>query len=370
MTSARRAWRPSGGRKAPTPLEMASSPVSDDLPLAKHLYTTVFGFAGAGERLIYSRHNGEVMGLGGWGGASVLYMVGRQELVQLEFWTHTTPRQRPLPDDWRPNDIGFCRLGVAVADFDGSLERLAGLGVPTLTAPALVDGLRRVCFRDPTVAIPVEIMERGAGFPGECGRHHDLEPSVVYATASVPNLDEAVSFFRDVVGLPEANIELHAPDHEHLWGLPGARRRVATLRGGTVFLELAQYEWPAGRPRPLDDALDRQGLKTVAVGFRDPAETAGVFARVKAAGLDWSVPQPASHIGGNHAVGAVAHRLKTLSVPPELERQFGFSPEPPRWWSAPAPAERNPRGDTGHVERQSRSSNIGVGMVGGTGEGP
>jgi catechol 2,3-dioxygenase-like lactoylglutathione lyase family enzyme len=121
---------------------------SNNLPLCKHFYTTVFGFAGAGERLIYSEHNGQVMGLGRWGGATVLYMVGRQELMQLEFWTHTTPPQRPLPANWRPNDIGFCRLGISVPDFDTTLKRLAALNCKTLTAPIAVNGLRRVCFRD------------------------------------------------------------------------------------------------------------------------------------------------------------------------------------------------------------------------------
>ena len=37
MTSVRRALRPSGRWKAPTPLEMASSPVSEDPPLANAL---------------------------------------------------------------------------------------------------------------------------------------------------------------------------------------------------------------------------------------------------------------------------------------------------------------------------------------------
>ena len=308
---------------------------SDDLPFAKHLYSTVFAFAGAGERLIYSRHNGEAMGLGDWGGATVLYMVGRQELMQLEFWTHTRPSQRSLSEAWRPNDIGFCRLGISVSDFDGALGRLAELGVATLTAPVGVDGSRRVCFRDPTVGIPVEIMEEGPGLPGERDQYHKLDPAVVYVALSVTDLDEAIGFFGGVVGLERVDVELHSSEQEHLWGLPDARRRTATLRGGTTLLELVQYETPAGSPRPLDDGLDRQGFKTVAVGYRDPTETAALFRRVKAAGLGWTIDPPASHIGGNHIVGAVAHHLKTLSVPHEVERQFGYSPEPERWWRPP-----------------------------------
>lgn len=305
---------------------------SDNLPFCKHLYSTVFGFAVAGERLTYTQHNGQVMGFGGWGGATILYMVGRQELMQLEFWTYTCPPQQPLPADWRPNDIGFCRLGISVPDFDATLDRLAALDIKTMTAPVVVDGLRRVCFRDPTVGIPVEIMEEGPALPGERDRYHDLEPAVVYVAVSVTNLDEAVAYFRDVVGLDGTEVELHSPADEQLWGLPDARRTTAILRGGTTFLELVQYATPAGRPRPLDDRLDRQGFKTVAVGYRDPAETGGIFARIKAAGLGWTVAKPASFIGGNHVIGAVAHHMKTLSVPHELERQFGYSPEPPKWW--------------------------------------
>ncbi len=308
---------------------------SDNLPLCKHLYASVFGFSGAGERLIYSEHNGRVMGLGRWGGATVLYMVGRQELVQLEFWTHTTPRQRSLPADWRPNDIGFCRLGISVPDFYATLGRLAAANCPVLTPPIKHDGLWRVCFRDPTIGIPVEIMEEGEALPGTRDRYHDLDPAIVYAAVSVIDLGEAVTFFGDVVGLEKTGVELHTPEHEALWGLSNAKRKAALLRGGSVFLEIVEYEEPAGRATSPDGSLDRQGFKAVAVGSRDPVETGAIFRRVKAAGLSWTVEKPASFIGGNHVVGAVAHQMKTLSVPHELERQFGYSPDPGKWWRPP-----------------------------------
>lgn len=313
---------------------------SDNLPFCKHLYSMVFGFAVAGERIIYSQHNGEVMALGEWGGATVLYLVGRQELMQLEFWTHTQPRQRPISPDWRPNDVGFCRLGISVPDFHATLERLAAAGIATITAPAAVNGLRRVCFRDPTVGIPVEIMEEGPALPGQRDRYHDLEPAIVYVAASVTDLGQAIGYFGGVVGLKKVDLELHPAEQERLWGLPGAQRRTAIMRGGTTFLELVEYQTPPGRPRPLDDTLDRQGFKTVAVGYRDPADTGRIFQRVRDAGYDWTVPEPASFTGGNHVVGAVALHMKTLSVPLEVERQFGYSPEPPKWWRPPASTER------------------------------
>ena len=79
---------------------------SDSLPLCHHLHATVFGFEGAGARLIYFEHNGQGVGRGQRGGAAVVYLVGRQERRQGEFWTHTPPRQSPLPGNWRPNYIG------------------------------------------------------------------------------------------------------------------------------------------------------------------------------------------------------------------------------------------------------------------------
>ncbi|MDQ2852320.1 MAG: hypothetical protein M3Y49_16630 [Actinomycetota bacterium] len=325
---------------------------SNNLPFSKHLYTTVFGFAAAGDRIVYSAHNGQVMGLGDYGGAMVSYLVGRQELMQLEFWTHTTPTQRPLPADWRPNDIGFTRFGVCVDNFDGVLQRLTDARVPTLTPVQQRNGLRRVCFHDPTLGIPVEIMEEGGALVGDRDRYHDLDPAVVYVTVSVTDLDEAVEYFADVVGLQRVDVLLHQPQDEEMWGLAGARRRTEVLLGGSTFLELVQYEWPAGRPRPLEDPLNAQGFKTVAVGHRDPAATGAIFERVKAAGFSWTVSEPASFIGGNHVIGRPAYRMKTLSVPLDVERQFGYSPEPPTWWRPPStgqPQHTDSGGDTAAV---------------------
>ena len=61
---------------------------------------------------------------------------------------------------------------------------------------------------------------------------------------------------------------------------------------------------------------------------------------MKATGLDWTVPEPVSHVGGNHVVGVVAHHMKTPSVPFELEERFGYAPEPERWWRPPGGSRR------------------------------
>ncbi len=89
-------------------------------------------------------------------------------------------------------------------DFDAVLTRLAEQGVPTITAPVVTDGLRRVCFRDPWVGCVVEVMEEGAATPGGIRpRFYDLVPALVYATLSVPDLGLARGFFCATLGLVE-----------------------------------------------------------------------------------------------------------------------------------------------------------------------
>jgi catechol 2,3-dioxygenase-like lactoylglutathione lyase family enzyme len=186
-------------------------------------------------------------------------------------------------------------------------------------------------------------MEAGPALPGRRDRYHDLDPAVVYVSLSVLDIDEAVTFFADVVGFCEVDVRLHTAEDEALWGLSDAPRRTAVLLGGATFLELIEYGRAVGAASPEKEPLRAQGFKTVAVGYRDPDDTRGLFERVKAAGLRWTVEQPESFIGGNHVAGAVAHHMKTLSVLLELEQQFGYRPEPPRWWRPPAAGEAEVR---------------------------
>jgi catechol 2,3-dioxygenase-like lactoylglutathione lyase family enzyme len=324
---------------------------SNNVPLSKHIYHAVFGFADAGDRLDSTEYNGRGLGFDHRGVFARVLMVGRQELVQIGFWNHSEPMQKPIAESWRPNDIGYCRFGISVPDFDATLARLSAEKIRTITKPVEIAGQRRVCFPDPTLGIPVEIMEEGETLPGQRERYHDLAPAVVYATVSVTSLEEARGYFCDVVGLKQADVNFHSPDDERLWGLPNARRKTLILRGeGTVYLEIVQYEAPVGRPRPIDDRLNITGFKTLGICHRDPKDTEALFHRVKEAGLEWTIPNPPSYIPGNHVVGAVAHHMKTYSVPPEYERVFGFMPEKNRW--AP-PFRADSRDDTQKSSQKS-----------------
>jgi catechol 2,3-dioxygenase-like lactoylglutathione lyase family enzyme len=68
---------------------------------------------------------------------------------------------------------------------------------------------------------------------------------------SVKNMEKAIEFYRDVIGLEKVmDREFDAPLAE-ITGLEGARARVVHMRLGEAFVELFDYKHPKGRePRP------------------------------------------------------------------------------------------------------------------------
>lgn len=301
---------------------------SADLPQTLRMYTEVFGFADAGGRKFWGEWLAHVQDVGDDAACLLWWMVGRQELVQLEFFQHTLPPQKPLPADWRPSDHGWGRWGMAVPDFDATLERMASSGIDTLTEPLVHGGLRRVCFRDPGTGTVVEVMEDGAELPGGVRpRFYELSPAVVYAALSVPDLENARDFYVETLGLVEEPPDtLHSDGLEALWELPDARREVVVVRGGDVYLELVQYEDPAPRPKPGDYLLSDQGFMNVAVGFRDRAAAQELLDRVDSSGGRVNAGLPDSPAGGTYVSDNQGLSLEIAAQPREFDPDFGFTP--------------------------------------------
>src|SRR5512141_2263826 len=67
--------------------------------------------------------------------STVWWMVGRDDWSQIEMWQYDSPMSKLMRADAAPNDLGYTRIGVWVADLDGVLERLARLGTSPLAAP-------------------------------------------------------------------------------------------------------------------------------------------------------------------------------------------------------------------------------------------
>ena len=302
---------------------------TSDLPQTVRLYTEVFGFAGAGGLMIWGEWLAHIQGLGDDAASSLWWLVGRQELLQIELFTHTLPRQRPLSADWGPSDLGWTRWGLAVPDFEPALARLKAFGISTITEPVVYAGLRRVCFRDPGTAVIVEVMEDGAALPGGTRpRYYELAPAVVYATLSVPDLDRARTFFIDTVGLTDDDAVLHTPDLEALWGLPGASRETFVARGGDIYLEVVRYDDPVGRPRPADHRLSDQGFMNIAVGSRRRSESLAILDKLAAAGYEINAELPGPTAGGTYLTDADGNSLEVICAPREFDSAFGFAPQP------------------------------------------
>ena len=195
------------------------------------------------------------------------WMVDRNEFFQLELFQFEHPLARLVRPDFRPCDLGYTRVGVWVADFDEALARLERLGSPPLADPIGSTGTRRACVRNPD-GVYVEVMEDdpliGAGStPSRPGR-----AAVRSVTLSVPDLARSAAFFSRGIGLRRSDAALHAPEHETLWGLSGARTRSRVFAAGSVLVEVVQYVEPAGRSRAADYRISDQGIVNIAFGSR------------------------------------------------------------------------------------------------------
>jgi len=302
-----------------------------DLRRTQAWYREAFGFvAGGGTRLFRGPLASRVQGLPG-AASSCWWLVDQQEFFQLEMFQFTSPPVRPKPTDWRPCDIGYTMVGLHVADFADGVGRLRRSGVVPLTEPIGPAGSRRVCVRDPEGVI-LELMEDDPRRPGAPPR---LRPEIPVATRSVtlsvPDLDRSRRFFGETLGLAAApGVVLHGPEHEALWGLPGAQRRSALLWAGDFLIELVQYVHPAGKPWPPGYRISDQGLLNIALGFRSKVAFDGAYQRCLSAG----------HRGNwrplNLGAWAVVYvnddqgfSVELLFVRPWYDRAMGFQPAMP-----------------------------------------
>lgn len=299
-----------------------------DLRRAQRWYREVLGFAPAGGTNLFAGPLASaVQGLSG-AASTCWWLVDRQDFFQLELFEFRSPPVRARPRDWRPSDVGYSMLGVHVADLDATARRAEAAGSPPLGDPTGGPGARRVCVRDPDGVI-VELMEddpRGAR-PRERPRS-ELGVAARSVTLSVADLERSRRFFAEVLGLQVADgVELHRPEHEALWGTPGATRTAVVLEASDFFVELAEYADPAPRRRPPGYRISDQGLLNVAFGFRRRAELDAAYGRCVAAGHRANT-RPLSF--GPWAVTYVnddqGFSVELLQVARWYERQMGFRP--------------------------------------------
>lgn len=259
----------------------------------------------------------------------VWWLVGRREYFQLEVFEERTNPGAPLSEDWRASDQGWVRFGVAVESLERSVTGVEGLGIEVRRSPSDREGGARAAFKDPYAGVWIELMEHGTAPGGWRPKHFEAEAAVVYATASVPDLDAYRKLWTETIGFETEPLSvLHDPSDEDLWGLPGAEREGFLARGqdDDVYIEVVSYSHPQPRPRRRDRGLTDQGLAHVCLGLRDPAAAGELIDRLEAAGLE-----PTVRVGGEELVATYcrdpAGEIEVLGMDAEYDEALGFTPQ-------------------------------------------
>ena len=227
---------------------------------------------------------------------TVSWLIDRQDYFQLEFFQFYRPRPRLRPFDWRPCDIGYNLVGFYVTDFDRVLNRIAGASDRPLPAPVGEPGDRRIALQDPE-GNWIELLERDpiAQIEGAdpCTVRPELTAATRFIRLSVPALAARVSSFTEVMGLSRVeDLELHTPEHEAMWGLPGATAQSVLLRGINFLVEIVQYQAPAPSSWPTGYQISDQGYMNFAIGYRSSDEFDRHFENVKRKGFTPNYDSP------------------------------------------------------------------------------
>jgi len=254
-----------------------------DLRLTERWFREGLGFlpAGGSAAMMQGPLAAKVQGIPGIA-STCWWLVGRNGWFQLELFQFKNPLAQLMSPERKPNDIGYTRIGVHVADFDKALADLAALGTHPLSAPLGPRGRRRACVRNPD-GVYVEVMEDDP-LPGGAGNERACVAAVRSVTMSTPDLRQSVAFLTAINGHGPEDIALHTPEHEALWGLPGAKCQRAVFRSGDVLVEVVQYEDPVGKPWPQGYRITDQGILNIAYGARNKPDHMQVYARAAAFG--------------------------------------------------------------------------------------
>jgi catechol 2,3-dioxygenase-like lactoylglutathione lyase family enzyme len=96
-------------------------------------------------------------------------------------------------------------------------------------------------------------------------------PVVESIALTVQDLDRSLGFYRDVLGFHQVGAidERSGDAWEHVYGVFGARVRVATLQLGDERLQLQQFLAPTGRPIPADSRSNDRWFQHVALIVSD-----------------------------------------------------------------------------------------------------
>ncbi|HSB64678.1 MAG TPA: VOC family protein [Thermoanaerobaculia bacterium] len=127
--------------------------------------------------------------------------------------------------------------------------------------------------------------------------------SVVSVGMTVADLDRSVEWYTRVLTFAKVSEkEASGPEVERLYGVFGARVRVAALRLGEETLTLTEFVAPRGRPIPPDARSNDRSFQHVAIVVSDMAKA---YARLRAAGASHASTSPQKLPAWNPNAGGI-----------------------------------------------------------------
>ncbi|UCF92430.1 MAG: VOC family protein [Desulfobacterales bacterium] len=90
-----------------------------------------------------------------------------------------------------------------------------------------------------------------------------------HVAMSVKDMDKAIAFYRDVIGLEKAFDREFDTPMAKLIGIEGAKVRVVHMKLGDAFVELFHYRHPQGRPPDRNHLQNDYGLTHIGFMVED-----------------------------------------------------------------------------------------------------
>jgi catechol 2,3-dioxygenase-like lactoylglutathione lyase family enzyme len=184
------------------------------------------------------------------------------ELIELT--EYLAPQGRPIPVDWRSNDLAFQHIAIVVSDMDKAYQQLrahkvrhASTGPQTLPASnKAAAGIRAFYFKDPDGHnLEIIYFPAGKGDPRWQNTSGKLFLGIDHTAIVVSSTERGLKYYRDLLGLRVAGESMNnGTEQEHLNNVAGARLHITGLRASSgPGIEFLEYLTPNdGRPAPAD----------------------------------------------------------------------------------------------------------------------
>jgi catechol 2,3-dioxygenase-like lactoylglutathione lyase family enzyme len=232
-----------------------------DVDRSADFFSKVLGFEKISDVEVHGEPYEKLQGVFGLRMRVVRMKLGEETI---ELTQYLAPEGRPIPPDWRSNDLTFQHIAIVVSDMDraylhlrGHKIRHASSGPQTIPASNKAAGvIRAFYFKDPDGHhLEIIYFPPGKGDPRWQQKNGRLFLGIDHTAVVVSNTAGSLKYYQDLLGLKIAGESLNSgTEQEHLNNVAGARLRITGLRAqGGPGVELLEYLTPRnGRPAPRD----------------------------------------------------------------------------------------------------------------------